>query len=1636
MAKEPLAHRFALDEKRGIMHHVKKIRPHHAFLFFFFVFVIACLVAWFGFPEGNGSVHATEDDPSAITESQPTPDASASEEQAADTSATETTASESTVDETSTTPTDESQIISPDTNATPETETSSEANESSPTSESSSDTSTDIATTTNLTSATEDTDIPILAVSIVDDTTSELLVDAVNVLRHLINAVLGTDKADYAPTDAVIITGSGLEADASYDLDISSTDDPPVDADASVTADSDGNFIYIYQLDGNYRPNYQAVLKDFAGVVVASIAFTDSRSLSSATLNGGSSTTVSPSDTITAVVYETNTNGSSWHSTGWRVSTSATSGGTSGCYNNTNHDSNGSYNESFSIAAPTSTGTYNAYFIAYSDDSCSSGASATFTITGGVVVSSKPDLTIAKTNNTDNVVNANSTFNWIITVTNAGDSTASFSRTQTILQDSLPNSDITYGTPIDAESGGASSNVSCSINSDTLTCKSSNSSSVTIPVNGTITVTIPATPSSGGTLANPRSGSGNVCEVDPNNNISESSESNNSCSDTVTVNTRTTESATLNGATSVSVAPGASITAVVTGVLSGGDWEGTEWKISATSPESMTCADTSDVSTDGSHTKTFTITAPSTPGTYNAYFRINGSDSCRSDNQGTLLTMTNAVVVVHDTTPPSAAGTPGAATPTNDATPKISWTAATDNIGVDHYVLYWSTVSGGETHNSGSIVAGTTDFTLSSGSALTEGTWYFKIKTYDAAGNFSVSAVGSILVDLTVPDDPDDAQIISTSNIIETASQDGNITMAWPLAETTGGAHDALSGIAGYSYSFTHNATDEPDHVIDLSVEATGVTGDALADGDWYFHLSTVDKAGNWTNTRHKGWYRIDRSKPGTPRMNDADATSISTIVVSWTDKSNNEDYFTVERKGGSDASYVPIYTQDSLGYKNFTGHTYHYTDNSLSCDTQYTYRVRAHKYGTDIYSDYSNTETARTMYMNTDWLSDLTPATVAAGQTNVPIMGFTLTSCRAGAKIQDVTATYTGSRTSDISRMKLYRETSGSGFDSSDDSLLASDATPSQSYYGRHGDDDHHYYDSKEYNLDITHDYTIGAGTATFYLVADVADTATVGHHLDAEIKAGDIEIYPDNPSGSSQEDWPPADFDPNETHTSGATVGNLAVTIDSGPSGNTVTSTNAVFTFFSNILATFKCILDGGGLVSCLSPASYSELTAGSHTFTVQATDGGDHTADDSRTWNIIGATTTPNNVSNLVDDGYMSVQGSEDSADSVTALVDITFEVPVSDTVSTVFIPAGAVIQSSDGEPLDVGILSKETPTAGSLSGLGVSQVVAGAIQWGIPGTHLSFSQAITISIYVGSDYDGQTLPVYRSENTDSGWEQFTSCKIGEITSGYCTFQTTVASYFAVTKTVASATTVPNSGGLVVYGCTDRTAVNYNPYAIYLAYPGQCVYAQSATGTKQFGTAAADILSCSTSIDIKKSIRYGAQNDSSDVKLLQKFLNTYENAALAVDGVYSKDDYNAVVKWQEKYAAVILKPWGITTGTGYVFTQSLKKMKQIHAGACATKSTNNNITPTATAPTSTPFARDLKVGYTGADVKALQAFLNSHGYVVAASGIGSSGQESTFFGPATANALAKFQKANNIYPASGYFGPMTRNVIDKLK
>ncbi len=114
-----------------------------------------------------------------------------------------------------------------------------------------------------------------------------------------------TDKADYAPTEKVVVSGKNFVPNYEYTIVISSNDDPAVTHTGTFAALSDGTFTYEYQLDGHYRPNYVVQIKDATGTVVASTTFTDSVSTTT-TVSGVSCMAEQPNQThLTCTAQDT-----------------------------------------------------------------------------------------------------------------------------------------------------------------------------------------------------------------------------------------------------------------------------------------------------------------------------------------------------------------------------------------------------------------------------------------------------------------------------------------------------------------------------------------------------------------------------------------------------------------------------------------------------------------------------------------------------------------------------------------------------------------------------------------------------------------------------------------------------------------------------------------------------------------------------------------------------------------------------------------------------------------------------------------------------------------------------------------------------------------------------------------------------------------------------------------------------------------------------------------------------------------------------------------------------------------------------------------------------------------------------------
>ncbi len=225
------------------------------------------------------------------------------------------------------------------------------------------------------------------------------------------------------------------------------------------------------------------------------LAANAARTVLSATLNGATSVAVNGGATVSAKVTVQTTGfgwAGDWISTGWRI---AASPGAFACVNTGLRLSAGTYSASFNVKAPTSTGTYNAYFVAYSGMNCTSvsnaGPSATFTlnnaVTVGTVTPPPPALTINPS------ALPNGTVGVAYTQTLTASTTAAGPFTWSIASGSLP-SGLSLGTSTSATdkiSGTPTTNATSTFSVKATNGTSSSTQSYTVNIAITASGTLP-----------------------------------------------------------------------------------------------------------------------------------------------------------------------------------------------------------------------------------------------------------------------------------------------------------------------------------------------------------------------------------------------------------------------------------------------------------------------------------------------------------------------------------------------------------------------------------------------------------------------------------------------------------------------------------------------------------------------------------------------------------------------------------------------------------------------------------------------------------------------------------------------------------------------------------------------------------------------------------------------------------------------------------------------------------------------------------------------------------------------------------------------------------------------------------------
>lgn len=76
----------------------------------------------------------------------------------------------------------------------------------------------------------------------------------------------------------------------------------------------------------------------------------------------------------------------------------------------------------------------------------------------------------------------------------------------------------------------------------------------------------------------------------------------------------------------------------------------------------------------------------------------------------------------------------------------------------------------------------------------------------------------------------------------------------------------------------------------------------------------------------------------------------------------------------------------------------------------------------------------------------------------------------------------------------------------------------------------------------------------------------------------------------------------------------------------------------------------------------------------------------------------------------------------------------------------------------------------------------------------------------------------------------------------------------------------------------------------------------------------------------------MRFGVDNDKTDVTKLQIFLKNSEGLNVDINGIFDQKTLDAVIAFQAKYVEETMAPWGVTTPSGQVFYTTKNKINEL--------------------------------------------------------------------------------------------------------
>ena len=287
---------------------------------------------------------------------------------------------------------------------------------------------------------------------------------------------------------------------------------------------------------------------------------------------------------------------------------------------------------------------------------------------------------------------------------------------------------------------------------------------------------------------------------------------------------------------------------------------------------------------------------------------------------------TNTATATTNNTQPNA---PSAlsANASSSSTVQLAWV---DNSGNETSFRIERKTGSGAFSEIGTVNANSTSYT---DNGLQPNTAYsYRVRAQNAVGNSGYTNTATATTNNTQPNAPSALSAnASSSSTVQLAWVDnsGNETSFRIERKTGSSAFSEIGTVNANSTSYTDNGL-QPNTAYNYRVRAQNAVGNS-----GYSNTATAT---------------TNNTLPNAPSALSASASSASVIQLAWTDNSDNETSFRIERKAGSGAF-------SEIGTVNANSTSY--TDNELQPNTAYSYRVRAKNAVGN--SGYTNTATATT---------------------------------------------------------------------------------------------------------------------------------------------------------------------------------------------------------------------------------------------------------------------------------------------------------------------------------------------------------------------------------------------------------------------------------------------------------------------------------------------------------------------------------------------------------------------------------------------------------------------------------------------------------------------------------------------------